>query len=162
VEGASGTLDVTNPANGEVVATIANGAAADANIAVEAASKAFRSWKRLTAKERAKILRRWFDLITENAEDLGAIMTTEQGKPLFEAIGEINYGAAFVEYYAEESKRVMGDMIPTIASERRLMTYKQPVGVVGIITPWNFPSAMITRKAGPALAAAPSSSNPQQ
>lgn len=152
VDGAAGTVDVTNPANGESVATIANGDAADAARAVEAASAAFKGWSRLTAKVRAGILRDWFNLINENADDLGAIMTAEQGKPLAEAVGEIGYGAAFIEYYAEECKRFNGAVIPTVAADRRLMTYKQPVGVVGIITPWNFPSAMITRKAGPALA----------
>ncbi len=153
VAGGAGTIDVTNPANGTVVATTANGDAADAERAVEAAAEAFESWSRTPAKQRAVLLRNWFNLLLENADDLGAIMTAEQGKPLFEAVGEIGYGAGFIEYYAEESKRVMGDTIPTIANDRRLQTYKQPVGVVGCITPWNFPNAMIARKAGPALAA---------
>jgi succinate-semialdehyde dehydrogenase/glutarate-semialdehyde dehydrogenase len=153
VAGGAGTIDVTNPANGTVVATTANGDAADAERAVEAAAEAFETWSRTPAKQRAVLLRNWFNLLLENAGDLGAIMTAEQGKPLIEAVGEIGYGAGFIEYYAEESKRVMGDTIPTIASDRRLQTYKQPVGVVGCITPWNFPNAMIARKAGPALAA---------
>ena len=153
VDGSSGTVDVTNPANGKVVATIANGSADDASRAVEAASKAFLSWSRMPAKQRAVLLRNWFNLLMANADDLGAIMTAEQGKPLSESIGEVSYGAGFIEYYAEESKRVMGHTIPTISNDRRLQTYKQPVGVVGCITPWNFPNAMIARKAGPALGA---------
>jgi len=151
VAGGAGTIDVQNPANGETVATIANGDAADATRAVEAAARAFKVWSRMPAKQRAVILRRWFNLLMENADDLGAIMTAEQGKPLAEAVGEVGYGAGFIEYYAEESKRVMGATIPTISNDRRLQTYKQPVGVVGCITPWNFPNAMIARKAGPAL-----------
>ncbi|MFL2839490.1 MAG: NAD-dependent succinate-semialdehyde dehydrogenase [Pseudohongiellaceae bacterium] len=147
------TLAVLNPANSETIATVADGTRQDAERAVDAAHRSFASWKKVTAKERGAILRRWHDLILENAEDLGALMTWEQGKPLAEAIGEINYGASFIEFYAEEGKRVCGDTIPTISPERRLQTYKQPVGVVGAITPWNFPTAMITRKAAPALAA---------
>ena len=147
------TLAVLNPANSETIATVADGTRQDAERAVEAAHRSFASWKKVTAKERGAILRRWHDLILENAEDLGALMTWEQGKPLAEAIGEIKYGASFIEFYAEEGKRVYGDTIPTISPERRLQTYKQPVGVVGAITPWNFPNAMITRKAAPALAA---------
>jgi succinate-semialdehyde dehydrogenase/glutarate-semialdehyde dehydrogenase len=153
IDGAAGTFDVSNPANGEIVTSVADGSADDATAAVVAARKAFLEWRRTPAKTRAVLLRKWFNLVTENAHDLGVIMTAEQGKPLAEAIGEVHYGAAFIEYYAEESKRVMGDVIPTIANDRRLMTYKQPVGVVGVITPWNFPTAMICRKAGPALAA---------
>ena len=147
------TLAVLNPANSETIATVADGTRQDAERAVEAAHRSFASWKKVTAKERGAILRRWHDLILENAEDLGALMTWEQGKPLAEAIGEIKYGANFIEFYAEEGKRVYGDTIPTISPERRLQTYKQPIGVVGAITPWNFPNAMITRKAAPALAA---------
>ncbi|MBT8066199.1 MAG: NAD-dependent succinate-semialdehyde dehydrogenase [Gammaproteobacteria bacterium] len=153
VAGGAGFIDVTNPANGEVVVTTANGDVADATRAVEAAAVAFETWSRVPAKQRAVLLRNWFNLLMENADDLGAIMTAEQGKPLFESVGEIAYGASFIEYYAEECKRVMGDTIPTISNDRRLQTYKQPVGVVGCITPWNFPNAMIGRKAGPALAA---------
>ncbi len=153
VDGGAGTIDVTNPANGEIVATTANGDAADAARAVEAAAEAFKTWSQIPAKQRAVLLRNWFNLLMENADDLGAIMTAEQGKPLAESIGEVGYGAGFIEYYAEESKRVTGATIPTIANDRRLQTYKQPVGVVGCITPWNFPNAMIARKAGPALGA---------
>jgi succinate-semialdehyde dehydrogenase/glutarate-semialdehyde dehydrogenase len=152
VTGGAGTIDVTNPANGEVVITTANGDAADATRAVEAAAEAFKTWSRVPAKQRAVLLRDWFNLLMDNADDLGAIMTAEQGKPLFESVGEIAYGASFIEYYAEECKRYKGDTIPTIANDRRLQTYKQPVGVVGCITPWNFPNAMIGRKAGPAMA----------
>ena len=153
VDGSAGTIDVTNPANGKVVTTIANGNADDASRAVEAAAVAFKSWSRTPAKQRAVLLRDWFNLLMANADDLGAIMTAEQGKPLAESIGEVGYGAGFIEYYAEQSKRVMGHTIPTISNDRRLQTYKQPVGVVGCITPWNFPNAMIARKAGPALGA---------
>ncbi len=153
VTGGAGTIDVTNPATGEVVVTTANGDANDAEHAVLAAADAFETWRRVPAKERAVLLRNWFNLMMENADDLGAIMTAEQGKPLFESVGEIAYGASFIEYYAEECKRFKGDTIPTIANDRRLQTYKQPVGVVGCITPWNFPNAMIGRKAGPAMAA---------
>ncbi len=151
VVGGAGTIDVINPANGEIVATTANGDAADATRAVEAAAEAFKTWSCIPAKQRAVLLRNWFNLLMENADDLGAIMTAEQGKPLAEAVGEVGYGAGFIEYYAEESKRVVGATIPTISNDRRLQTYKQPVGVVGCITPWNFPNAMIARKAGPAL-----------
>lgn len=151
VDGSAGTIDVTNPANGEIVATTANGDAADAARAVEAAAVAFETWSQMPAKQRAVLLRNWFNLLMDNAADLGAIMTAEQGKPLAESVGEVGYGAGFIEYYAEESKRAVGATIPTIANDRRLQTYKQPVGVVGCITPWNFPNAMIARKAGPAL-----------
>jgi succinate-semialdehyde dehydrogenase/glutarate-semialdehyde dehydrogenase len=152
VPGSAGTIDVTNPANGKIVTKTANGNAADATRAVEAAAEAFKTWSQIPAKQRAVILRNWFNLLMANADDLGAIMTAEQGKPLAESIGEVGYGASFIEYYAEESKRFKGATIPTIAGDRRLQTYKQPVGVVGCITPWNFPNAMIARKAGPALA----------
>lgn len=151
--GNAGQLEVLNPANGESIAHVANGDADDASQAVLAAAQAFKSWSRTPAKQRAEILRRWYELILEHADDLGALMTYEQGKPLAEAIGEVKYGAGFVEFYAEECKRVMGAVIPTVAGDRRLQTYKQPVGVVGCVTPWNFPNAMITRKAAPAMAA---------
>jgi succinate-semialdehyde dehydrogenase / glutarate-semialdehyde dehydrogenase len=151
--GASKSLDVINPANGSTVATVADGSAGDAEKAVNAAHVAFLSWRDTPAKQRAMLLQKWYELIIENADDLGAIMTSEQGKPLAEAVGEVNYGAGFIEYYAEECKRSSGDVIPTIANDRRLLTYKQPVGVVGCITPWNFPTAMIARKAAPAMAA---------
>lgn len=151
--GSTAKLDVINPANGEVVASVANGTVADTEKAVLAAHAAFKVWSQKTAKERSGLLRKWHDLILENADDLGALMTAEQGKPLAEAIGEVKYGASFIEFYAEECKRVSGATIPTVANDRRLLTYKQAIGVVGCITPWNFPNAMITRKAAPALAA---------
>ncbi|PCJ27551.1 MAG: succinate-semialdehyde dehydrogenase (NADP(+)) [SAR86 cluster bacterium] len=153
IAGSAGHIIVTNPANGDVIAKTTNSNAADATVAVEAAAVAFKSWSRTPAKERAKVMRKWYELILENTEDLARLMTTEQGKPLTEAIGEVNYGAAFIEFYAEECKRVMGATIPTVANDRRLQTYKQAIGVVGCITPWNFPNAMITRKAAPAIAA---------
>ena len=153
VGGSAGHIEVLNPANGTLVAKTVNGSAENARDAVEAAAVAFKSWSKMPAKERASYLRKWHDLILENADDLGALMTAEQGKPLSEAIGEVKYGAGFIEFYAEECKRVMGDIIPTVANDRRLLVYKQPVGVVGCITPWNFPNAMITRKAAPAMAA---------
>lgn len=147
------TIKIHNPATGEQIAEVTDASAKDAVRAVEAAAVAFESWSALPAKERSIVLRRWYDLILENAEDLGRLMTWEQGKPLQEAIGEVKYGASFVEFYAEECKRAMGNTIPTVAADRRLQTYKQAVGVVGCITPWNFPNAMITRKAAPAMAA---------
>jgi len=153
VSGGASHVLVHNPANGEVIAKVTDGDAHDATAAVEAAAKAFKTWSRIPAQQRATLIRLWYDLIMANADDLGALMTAEQGKPLAEAIGEIKYGASFIEYYAEECKRVKGATIPTIANDRRLQTYKQAVGVVGCITPWNFPSAMIARKAGPAIAA---------
>ncbi len=153
VSGSAGHIEVFNPANGEMVARTVDASADDTRVAVEAAATAFNGCSRMPAKERAAYLRRWYELILENADDLGALMTAEQGKPLAEAIGEVKYGAGFIEFYAEECKRVMGDIIPTVANDRRLHIYKQPVGVVGCITPWNFPNAMITRKAAPAMAA---------
>ena len=153
VGGSAGHIEVLNPANGTLIAKTVNGSAENARDAVEAAAVAFKNWSKMPAKERSSYLRKWHDLILENADDLGALMTAEQGKPLSEAIGEVKYGAGFIEFYAEECKRVMGDIIPTVANDRRLLVYKQPVGVVGCITPWNFPNAMITRKAAPAMAA---------
>jgi succinate-semialdehyde dehydrogenase/glutarate-semialdehyde dehydrogenase len=147
------TLPVTDPATGRTIAAVANGTRDDARRAVEAAQRAFGPWRALTAKERAAILRRWYDLIVEHADDLAAILTAEQGKPLAEARGEVLYGAAFIEWYAEEGKRAYGETIPTNADGRRLLVLRQPVGVCAAITPWNFPMAMIPRKAGPALAA---------
>jgi succinate-semialdehyde dehydrogenase/glutarate-semialdehyde dehydrogenase len=144
---------VTDPATGETIAEVADCNADDATAAVEAAQKAFPAWRSKTAKERAAILRRWFDLMMENQDDLGAIMTSEQGKPLKEAKGEIAYGGSFIEWFAEDGKRAYGDVIPTHQNGKRIVVIKQPVGVVGAVTPWNFPNAMIARKAGPALAA---------
>jgi succinate-semialdehyde dehydrogenase / glutarate-semialdehyde dehydrogenase len=145
--------DVTDPATGTVIAQIAEADEADVRDAIAAAQEAFPVWAGLTAAERGRILRRWHDLIVENADDLAMILTAEQGKPLSEARGEILYGAGFVEWYSEEAKRVYGDVIPTNQRSRRLLALRQPVGVAASITPWNFPSAMILRKAGPALAA---------
>jgi succinate-semialdehyde dehydrogenase/glutarate-semialdehyde dehydrogenase len=147
------THNITNPATRENIGTVPNMGQAEARAAVEAASQAFPAWAKLTAKERAVILRRWYELIMANQEDLATIMTAEQGKPLAESKGEIGYGAAFIEWFAEEGKRLYGDVIPPHQADRRLLVFRQPVGVVAAITPWNFPMAMITRKAGPALAA---------
>ena len=147
------TIDVEDPASGEVIGTVPKLGAGETRRAIEAADQAFKGWSRITAKERARLLRRWYDLMMENQEDLAVLMTREQGKPLTESRGEVAYGAAFVEWYAEEGKRVYGDIIPTVAESRRLMVIKQPVGVCAAITPWNFPNAMITRKCAPALAA---------
>jgi succinate-semialdehyde dehydrogenase / glutarate-semialdehyde dehydrogenase len=147
-----GTLEVINPATGKRIGTVPNAAAADARTAVEAAAEAFPTWARRTAKERAAILRRWHELMLANQEDLAALMTAEQGKPLAEAKGEVSYAAAFIEWFAEEGKRLYGDVIPPHQADKRLIAIRQPIGVVAAITPWNFPAAMITRKAGPALA----------
>jgi succinate-semialdehyde dehydrogenase/glutarate-semialdehyde dehydrogenase len=147
------TIEVTDPSSGEVIGTVPKMGADETRRAIEAASAAFKSWRRTTAKERAAILRRWFDLMIENQEDLAILMTREQGKPLTESRGEILYGASFIEWYAEEAKRLYGDTIPAPAADRRILVLKQPVGVCAAITPWNFPNAMITRKCGPALAA---------
>jgi succinate-semialdehyde dehydrogenase/glutarate-semialdehyde dehydrogenase len=151
--GGGAPLEVRDPASGTVIATILGATAADTECAIAAARSAADGWGRRTAPERARILRRWFDLILANENDLAVILTAEQGKPLAEAVGEIRYGAGFVEWYAEESKRVYGEVIPTNAGSRRLLTIRQPVGVAAAITPWNFPSAMILRKVAPALAA---------
>ncbi|MCW8845471.1 MAG: NAD-dependent succinate-semialdehyde dehydrogenase [Gammaproteobacteria bacterium] len=147
------SIPVTNPADGSVLGTIPDMGAAETRRAIDAANAALPAWSARTAKDRAVILRRWFDLIMENQEDLAKLMTAEQGKPLAEARGEVAYGASFVEWFAEEGKRVYGDVIPTHATDKRLITIKQPVGVIAAITPWNFPNAMITRKVAPALAA---------
>jgi len=147
------TFEVTNPADGSLLAEVAELDVDGARAAIEAAAAAWPAWRSKTAKERSAILRRWFDLMHENKDDLAALMTAEQGKPLAESLGEIMYGASFVEWFAEEAKRVYGDVIPTHLPDRRILTIKQPVGVVAAITPWNFPNAMITRKAAPALAA---------
>src|SRR5213078_1532787 len=127
--------------------------AAEAKRAIDAADRAWPAWRAKTAKERATILRKWFDLIMANQEDLAQIMTAEQGKPLAETRGEVAYGASFIEWFAEEGKRIYGDVIPTFAAGKRVLVFKEPIGVVAAVTPWNFPNAMITRKAAPALAA---------
>ncbi len=144
---------VTNPATGEVLAQVADLSDAETIRAVDAAAAAFILWRRKTAKERAIILRKWFDLLIANQEDLAQLMTAEQGKPLAETRGEIAYGASFIEWFAEEAKRIYGDVIPTNQAGRRLVVLKEPIGVVAAITPWNFPNAMIARKVAPAIAA---------
>lgn len=146
-------LSVTNPATGELLAEIASVGAGETRRAIEAAEAALPEWRARSAKSRAQVLRKWFDLLMENQEDLAQIMTAEQGKPLTESRGEVAYGASFLEWFAEEGKRVYGDVIPAARPDQRLLTLRQPIGVVAAITPWNFPNAMITRKAGPALAA---------
>jgi succinate-semialdehyde dehydrogenase/glutarate-semialdehyde dehydrogenase len=146
-------FDVVDPATGDVIASLPDMDAADARRAVDAAYAAWPAWRDRTAKDRGVILRRWYDLIHAHKEDLARIMTAEQGKPLAEARGEVLFGAAFVDWYAEEAKRVYGDVIPTYSQDRRIVVLKQPIGVVAAITPWNFPSAMVTRKCAPALAA---------
>jgi succinate-semialdehyde dehydrogenase/glutarate-semialdehyde dehydrogenase len=147
------TIPVTNPATGTPIGSVPRMGAAETRRAIEAADKALPAWRGKLAKERAAILRKWFELMLANQDDLGLLMTTEQGKPLTEAKGEIAYAASFIEWFAEEGKRIYGDVIPTVWPDRRLVVIKQPVGVCGAITPWNFPAAMITRKVGPALAA---------
>jgi len=147
------TFAVNDPATGQAIAQVPDMGEAEARRAVESAHAAFAAWRVRTAKERAAILRKWFELIMANQEDLARLMTAEQGKPLAESRGEVAYGASFIEWFAEEGKRIYGDVIPTNAHGRRIVVLKQPVGVVAAITPWNFPIAMITRKAGPALAA---------
>ncbi len=146
-------IAVTNPANGEQLGSVPKMGADETREAIEAANRALPAWRALTAKERANILRRWFDLMMENQDDLARLMTLEQGKPLAEAKGEISYAASFIEWFAEEGKRIYGDTIPGHQADKRLLVIKQPIGVTAAITPWNFPAAMITRKAGPALAA---------
>src|SRR5207237_6317202 len=146
------SLAVHNPANGEVLGSVPNMGAAEARRAIEAADRAWPAWRAKTAKERATLLRKWFDLMMANQEDLAQILTAEQGKPLAESRGEIAYGASFIEWFAEEAKRVYGDTIPAPWADKRILVIKQPIGVAALITPWNFPNAMITRKAGPALA----------
>ncbi|WP_297113160.1 NADP-dependent succinate-semialdehyde dehydrogenase [uncultured Devosia sp.] len=149
----SAGIAVTNPATGDIVGGVPKLGAAETRQAILSAQAAQKDWAARTAKERSNILRRWFDLIMENQTDLGRILTLEQGKPLKEAEGEIAYGASFIEWFAEEARRVYGDLIPGHRTDARIMVMKQPIGVVAAITPWNFPNAMITRKAGPALAA---------
>ena len=147
------TIAVNNPATGEIIGHVPKMGRAETRRAIEAAEKALPAWRALTAKERANKLRRWFELLMENQDDLGRLMTLEQGKPLAEAKGEIAYAASFLEWFGEEAKRVCGDVIPGHQPDKRLIVIKQPIGVTAAITPWNFPAAMITRKAGPALAA---------
>ncbi len=148
-----GTIAVNNPATGSVVGTVPNMGAAETKRAIEAANAALPAWRAKTAKERAAILRKLFDLLMANQDDLAAIMTAEQGKPLAESKGEIAYAAGFIEWFGEEGKRIYGDTIPAFGTDKRIVVLKQPIGVCAAITPWNFPAAMITRKAAPALAA---------
>jgi succinate-semialdehyde dehydrogenase/glutarate-semialdehyde dehydrogenase len=150
--GGANTLPVRNPATQEVLGTVPKLGAEEARRAIDAAERAWPAWRARTGKERAAILRKWFDLMMANQEDLAQILTAEQGKPLAEARGEIAYGASFIEWFAEEAKRVYGDTIPSPWADKRILVIKQPIGVAALITPWNFPNAMITRKAGPALA----------
>ena len=147
------TIDVTNPATGELMGTVPECGAAETRRAIDAAEAAWPAWRAKTAKERSILLRRWFDLMIANTEELARLLTLEQGKSLAEARGEIAYGASFIEWFAEEAKRVYGDVVPGHMSDKRIVVLKQPIGVTAAITPWNFPNAMITRKAGPALAA---------
>ena len=146
------TFNVTDPASGEVIACIADLGVNETRRAIEAAEQAMQSWKMRTAKERSNLLRKWYELIMANQDDLAIIMTAEQGKVLAESKGEVGYGASFVEWFAEEAKRVYGDIIPNTTADRRSIVIKQAIGVVAAVTPWNFPNAMITRKAAPALA----------
>ncbi len=147
------TIDVTNPATGAKLGTIPRMGGAETRRAIAAANRAFPAWRARTAQERAAILRRWYELLLENQDDLAVLMTAEQGKPLAESRGEIAYAASFIEWFAEEGKRIYGDTIPQHQNDKRILVLKEPIGVCAAITPWNFPSAMITRKAGPALAA---------
>jgi succinate-semialdehyde dehydrogenase/glutarate-semialdehyde dehydrogenase len=153
VAAASGkTFEVRNPADGSLISTLPDMGADDVRAAVDAAYRALTAWQSKTAKQRAALLKVWFSLILENQEDLARLLTAEQGKPLEEARGEIGFGAAFIEWYAEEAKRIYGEVLPTYAADRRVLVLRQPIGVVGAITPWNFPSAMVTRKCAPAIA----------
>nr|WP_324752353.1 NAD-dependent succinate-semialdehyde dehydrogenase [Roseovarius sp. Pro17] len=147
------TFDVKNPARGDVIAKMADLSREQVSEAIAAAEKAQKEWAKWTGKERANVMRKWFDLMMEHQDDLGIILTAEQGKPLAEAKGEVAYGASFIEFFAEEAKRVYGETIPGHQRDKRIMVIKQPIGVAASITPWNFPNAMITRKAAPALAA---------
>ncbi|KIF81772.1 NAD-dependent succinate-semialdehyde dehydrogenase [Noviherbaspirillum autotrophicum] len=151
--GAETTFEVTNPADGATIASVPNMGAEETRMAIDAAHAAFPAWAAKTAKERAAVMRKWFELMLLHANDLGILMTAEQGKPLAEAKGEVMYGASFVEWFAEEAKRVAGDVMASTWSDKRMLVLKQPIGVCAAITPWNFPIAMITRKVAPAIAA---------
>ncbi|WP_241484063.1 NAD-dependent succinate-semialdehyde dehydrogenase [Ruegeria sp. ANG-R] len=153
VSEAAATIDVSNPATGELIGRVPNLGAVETSEAIADAQRAQKAWAARTAKERSQILRHWYELMIQNQDDLGAILTAEQGKPLAEARGEVAYGASFIEWFAEEARRAYGDVTPGHAPDKRIITVKQPIGVVAAITPWNFPNAMITRKAGPAFAA---------
>ena len=147
------TIDVDNPATGDVIGTVPKLGRSETKQAIDAAARAFPEWRKKTAKERAAVMRKWYDLMIANQEDLAKLMTTEQGKPLTESKGEVVYAASFLEWFGEEAKRVYGDTIPPHQPDKRIVVLKEPIGVVACITPWNFPLAMITRKAGPAIAA---------
>ncbi|MEQ8902878.1 MAG: NAD-dependent succinate-semialdehyde dehydrogenase [Roseovarius sp.] len=153
VDGDNGTFEVTNPARGDVIAHVADLSRAQVARAIAEAEAAQKDWAKWTGKERAAVLRKFFDLMMQNQHDLGVILTAEQGKPLAEATGEVAYGASFIEFFGEEAKRIYGEMIPGHQRDKRIMVLKQPIGVAASITPWNFPNAMIARKAAPALAA---------
>ena len=146
------TLDVINPVNQEIIGQVPNCGAEETNVAINAAAEAQKKWQKYPAKEKASILRDFYNLLCSNQDDLAKILTYEQGKPLAEALGEIAYSASFIEWFSEEAKRIYGDVIPGHMHDRRTLVIKQPVGVVASITPWNFPSAMLARKVGPALA----------
>src|SRR5213080_3588737 len=155
IEGETGsgeTFEVINPATGEVLAEVPRMGVDETRRAIAAAADAFPHWSSLLARERARILRRWADLVVDHLDDLSQLLTAEQGKPLAEARAEIVYAASFLEWFGEEAKRIYGDTIPTYKADKRIVVVKEPIGVVACITPWNFPSAMITRKAGPAVA----------
>ncbi|KAB0668702.1 NADP-dependent succinate-semialdehyde dehydrogenase [Oryzomonas sagensis] len=147
-----GTISVNNPATDEIIGTVPRMGASETRTAIAAANAAYPAWRARTAADRSRLLRRWYELLLENQEDLAILMTAEQGKPLAESRGEIAYAASFIEWFAEEGKRVYGDTIPTVQNDKRIVVIKEPIGVCAAITPWNFPAAMITRKAGPALA----------
>jgi succinate-semialdehyde dehydrogenase/glutarate-semialdehyde dehydrogenase len=147
------TFAVSDPATGTLIGSVPKMGEAETRRAIDAANRAWPAWRKKTGKERAAILRKWYELMIANLDDLALILTTEQGKPLFEAKGEIQYAASFLEWFGEEAKRTYGDVVPTVANDRRIVVTKEPVGVCAAITPWNFPAAMITRKVGPALAA---------
>ncbi|KIO77558.1 succinate-semialdehyde dehydrogenase [Pedobacter lusitanus] len=153
VSGSSKTFEVLNPADGSVIKKLSDGDGQTISLAIEAAHTAFKPWSKKSAKERAVIMQKWFALMIANRESIAKIMTMESGKPIHESRGEVDYGASFIQWFAEEGKRLYGDIIPGYTADRRIMVIKQPIGVVGAITPWNFPLAMITRKVGPALAA---------
>lgn len=146
-------IEVVNPSTQQIVGTVPEGGRKEATLAVDAAHEAFKTWSKKTADERSSLLYRWYELIDENKEEMATLMTKEQGKPYQEAYGEVNYANGFIKWYAEEAKRIYGDTIPASQSDKRIIVQKQPVGVAAVITPWNFPAAMITRKVGPALAA---------
>src|SRR5260221_7434866 len=151
--GSGATIAVDDPATGALIGTVPRLTGLETRQAIDAAARAFPAWRKKTAKERAAVLRRWYELMIANQEDLARLMTTEQGKPLAESRSEVTYAAAFLEWFGEEAKRVYGDTIPGHQADKRIVVIKQPIGVVACITPWNFPLAMITRKAGPAIGA---------